>query len=85
MRKLTGNGNEPKPCKLIVCVTKLVFTIIIYFLMTTKDTKNKVNPYALCYNPIFFSFIDGQNILKYYNNDVDIKIYSFLYKVIVAE
>ena len=47
--------------------------------MTTKDTKNKVNPYAPCYNPIFFDFIEGQNFLKYYINDVDIKIYSFLY------
>ena len=51
----------------------------------TKDTKDKVNPYAPCYNPIFFSFIEGQNVFKYYNNDVDIKIYSFLYQVLVAE
>ena len=39
--------------------------------MTTKDTNDKVNPYAPCYNPCN-SCIEGQNILKYLNNDVDI-------------
>ena len=52
--------------------------------MTTKDTKDKVYPYASMheppsFNPIIFNFIEGQNFLNYYINDVDIKIYSFLY------